>query len=250
MKDHPQAEVVKLWSHVGYESLCWVMFFPETTMQDSLVTEIEDLKLWQTAQKANTEKDHAAWNPASRSHLANNTDVFMCYWWYSLSPLSGDCWESFLAREHTPQLCWKGSTGMLSAADKWGHRGSCLLSRLIVLEALICQGSAGNQVGIYSTLFIGWFSPRLAKKDISISSPCTPLLRHPAPASRRCSDDKTISCLSCCSVWRWAHPPYLLVAASFSACFTKLELGSKTNLKYAFSHANMRMFGNFSHCNK
>lgn len=42
--------------------------------------------------------------------------------------------------------------GMLYVADKWGHRGSCLHSCLIVLEALICQGSAGNQVGIYSAL--------------------------------------------------------------------------------------------------
>lgn len=86
------------------------------------------------------------------SHSRAHTDVIMCYWWYGLPPPSGDCWESFLVREHTPQPRRKGSTGMLSAADKRGHRGSRLHSRLIVLEALICQGSAGNQVGIYSTL--------------------------------------------------------------------------------------------------
>lgn len=135
----------------------------------------------------------------------------------------------------------KGSTGMLSAPDKWGHRGSRLHSRLIVLEALICQGSAGNQVGIYSALFNVYWPAHSRKEDIWISSRRTPALHHPAPPPRE--DALMIKLFLVCvfsSVWRWAHPSYLLVSPS------KMKPASKTDLKYAFSHANTRMFGNFS----
>lgn len=92
-------------------------------------------------------------------------------------------------------------------------------------------------------MFIGQFIPRLEKGTFWY-------LRHPASTHLLPHEDALmiklfLVCL-CRSVWRWAHPPYLLVSPSFSVCFTKLKSASKTNLKYAFSHANTRMFGNCS----
>lgn len=125
------------------------MFFPWVPLWSS------KLGTWNSG-KLHTKKGDRHWSRCLKHCLTLMCThmCFMCYWWYIciLPPPSGDCWESFLTREHTPQPCRKGNTGMLSALDKRGHRGSRLHSCLIVLEALICQGSAGNQVGIYSAL--------------------------------------------------------------------------------------------------
>lgn len=65
---------------------------------------------------------------------------------------------------------------LLSPSDERGHRGSRLPSRLIVLEALICRGSAresgGNLLG--PVVFIGRLTPRWAKTTFLMSSPSGP----------------------------------------------------------------------------
>lgn len=158
-----------------------------------------------------------------------STEVFLCAFGGIIFPSPRGLLGKFLCAHKS----WReGGTQMLS--DKQGHTGSWLCACLIVLEALICQGSAGNQVGLYSTtlcLLAGQFHV-CAKRT---SSPFRKM---------RC-EDKTISCL-CRSAWGWAHPSYLLILPSFSVRVTEQQPSSKTNLKYAFSHANTRMFGNFS----
>lgn len=147
----------------------------------------------------------------------------MCYWWYSLPPPSGDCWESSLAREHTPEPCRKGTAGMLSASDKWEHRGSRLHSRLIVLEALICRGSAGNQVGICSALScLLATSVHVEQRGyLDIFTLCPSAAPSGPPPHEDALMIKLFLVCLCCSVWRWAHPPYLFVSPSFSVCLTK-----------------------------
>lgn len=86
-------------------------------------------------------------------HAHVRTQMFLCVIGGRVFPLPpGNAGKVSLpvSTQHSPAE--RGSTGMSSAADERGHRGSRLHSRLIVLEALICQGSAGNQVGIYSAL--------------------------------------------------------------------------------------------------
>lgn len=166
----------------------------------------------------------------------------MCYWWYSFPP-SGDCWESFLTLEHTPQPCRKGSNGMLSASDKRGHRGSRLHSRLIVLEALICQESAGNQVGISCLLAASFHVEQRGHSDMLDPYPSV-ALSCPPPASWRCPDDKTASCLSLPLSLEMSASALSSRVALILCLFYLAEAKSKTNLKYALSHANMRMFGN------
>jgi len=108
----------------------------------------------------------------------------------------------------------------------------------------ICWESGGNLLS--PVVFMGWFIPRLVVRTFGYAhlvALCGTILPPPHEDALMI---KLFLVWLCGSVWRWAHPPYLLVSPSFSVCFTKLELGSKTNLKYAFSHANMRMFRNFS----
>lgn len=125
--------------------------------------------------------------------------------------------------------------------------GCCLPHRQRKLSPLLSYCSEGvNPSEIFwesggnllcPVMFIGQF--------ILLSSPCTPLCTIlPPPHEDSLTIKLFLVCLSC-SVCRWAHPPYLLVSPSFCICFTKLKPESKTNLKYAFSNANMRMFGNF-----
>lgn len=144
MRDHPQVAVAKLWLDEGCESF---LVFPLVTLQDSLAVEIRDLKflrMTQKWQKLITVSEPSA--SAFPSHTQKHK--FPSVIGGSFPPPSGDFWESLFARELTPRPWRKSSSGMLSAVDERGHRGSSLHSRLIVLEALICQGSAGNQVGI------------------------------------------------------------------------------------------------------
>ena len=72
-----------------------------------------------------------------------STEVFLCVFGAIIFPSPRGLLGKFL---YTHKSCREGGTQMLS--DKQGHTGSWLCACLIVLEALICQGSAGNQVGL------------------------------------------------------------------------------------------------------
>lgn len=134
--------------------------------------------------------------------------------------------------------------------------GCCLPQRQRKLSPLSshCSGgvnlseifweSGGNLLCL--VMFIGQFIPRFHKRTFWYLHPvplCSTIL--PPPHEDALMIKLFLVCL-CCSDCRWAHPPYLLVSPSFCVCFTKLKPESKTNLKYAFSHTNMRMFGNFT----
>lgn len=108
-----------------------------------------------------------------------------------LSPPTCKSRESFFAGECTQQP-GKWSVDM---SEKKGHAGSCLCSCLIVLEAFICQGisweSGGNQIIL--VMFIDCSTPTVNKKG---HLHAVTLLQYAfAPASGRCSDDKTIPLL-------------------------------------------------------
>lgn len=182
------------------------------------------------------------WNSCkwcNRSH-AQVPKVFLCVQLMVLSPPTCKCRESFFAWECTQQACRKRGAEM---SEKKGHTGSCLCSCLIVLEAFICQGisweSGGNQIIL--VMFIDCSTPTVKKKGhlhaVTLSQYQSPQLQE---------DALMIKLFLCCAAWRWAHPPYLLILPSFCLCLTKLKARSKTNRKYAFSRANMRMFENFS----
>lgn len=94
--------------------------------------------------------------------------------------------------------------------------------------------SGGNLHG--PVMFTGQF--------ILLSSPSTPLCTI-LPPPHELMIKLLLVCPSC-SACRWAHPPYLVVSPALCVCFTKPKPESETNLKYAFSNANTRMFGNFA----
>lgn len=119
-------------------------------------------------------------------------------------------------------------------SDRQGHRGSRLRACLIVLEALICQGSAGNQVGLHSatSVFIGRSVPCLSKEDIFPLLEDALMIKVFLVSFAQLGDEHIRLIFSSC--------PHSL------SVFAKLKPSSKINLKYVFGHANTRMFGNFS----
>ena len=174
-----------------------------------LVTQIGDLKFL-------NKKGHWSRCLEALPHAHVRTQMFLCVIGCRVSPPPGIAGKVSLPVSTQRSPAERTSSGMLSAADERGHRGSRLHSPLIVLEALICQGSAGNQVGIYSAplcLLAGSFRV----DDVFALCPlCSTIL--PPPREDALMIKPFLVCL-CWSAWRWAHPPYLLVSPSFSVLF-------------------------------
>lgn len=100
-------------------------------------------------------------------------------------PCPGTHTATLQKEQHWDVVCYRQTGTQRKPSPLWSHcSGGVNLSG-------ICWESGGNLLG--PLVFIGWFIPRWAKRT---SSPCTPLQHHPAPAPWRCSDDKTIPCLS------------------------------------------------------
>lgn len=183
--------------------------------------------LW--SQKLGTWKSRKSHRNEPRSHAQT------CYRRYGVPPPSVDCWESLLAREHTPETPRrKGRTAAVVSLRRAGtqRKPSPLSSH--------CSGGV-NLSGICSG--IRWESTRpcrvywpahsaLGEDDIS------DVLAIRPPQSEDASPTKSISCLS---LFGDEH-----IRRVLSSVWPNRRPGSKASLKYAFSRANMRMFGNFS----
>lgn len=133
------------------------------------------------------------WNSCkwcNRSHAQVPKVFRVCNWWFCPHPHARAGKVSLPGNAHNKPGKWS-----VDMSEKKGHAGSCLCSCLIVLEAFICQGisweSGGNQIIL--VMFIDCSTPTVNKKG---HLHAVTLLQYAfAPASGRCSDDKTIPLL-------------------------------------------------------
>lgn len=180
MRDHPQAKVVLLSAYLGCESLCEVMFFPESSMQQlRLGTKSGTL----SSGKLGFQKMTAGFyfSPTCTQMFLSVTIGIVVLW------PQGIAGKVSLPESTHSKPCRRASIGDAICSRQVGtqRKLSPLLSHCSggVNLSGICWESGGN------LLSTGVFIPLFATFRHVLQH------RPPPPTSRRCSDDKTTSCL-------------------------------------------------------